>query len=94
MATIHKLKTHPLAFLAMKRGDKNFDVRKDDRNFRVDDQLLLEEFTPAGYWDDGEKDSEKDEYSGDILHRRISYILRGGQYGIEKGYVVLGLKKI
>lgn len=28
-----------------------------------------------------------------VLNRKITYVLTGGQFGIEPGYVVLGLKK-
>ncbi len=91
MPILHKLKTHPIPFGAMRQCIKNFDVRKDDRCFRVGEELLLEEFIPAGYFEDHEPERG---YTGEILHRRIDYILKGGQYGIEKGFVVLGVSKI
>lgn len=80
---LHKLKTHSEFFNAIVRGDKEFEVRKDDRNFQRGDELLLEEynaFTKA--------------YTGRFIHRRIKYILRGGQFGIEEGYCVMSFEKI
>lgn len=85
---IHELKTWPLYFEQVKNGNKTFEVRKDDRWFKDDDELLLREFIP-----DDEEGAEG-RYTGRILHRRISFLLRGGQFGIEEGYVVLGLQTV
>lgn len=77
----HELKTWPAYFEDILRGDKNFEVRRDDRRppFRVGDALIMRE------WD------ERSGYSGDKLWRRITYVLPGDQFGIEAGYCVLGL---
>lgn len=91
MSKIHELKTHPLPFQAVKRGEKNFELRFDDRGYRVGDQLLLKEYTPANYWDPEEP--KESNYTGEILHREISYILKDFK-GLEQGYVILGLRKI
>jgi len=77
----HHLKTWPEYFEAVRRGVKTFEVRKDDRSFSVDDYLVLEEYDPR-----------TEDYSGRVLTRRVSYMLRGGKFGIERGYVVLGLQ--
>lgn len=69
-------------------GSKKFEVRKNDRNYQLGDELLLKEFVPKGYYEDGFID---DQFTGRILHRRIDYILHGGQFGIEEGYVVMSL---
>jgi len=79
---IHKLKTWPLYFDSIAIGTKNFEVRKNDRNYQVNDCLRLEEYDPV-----------KKDYTGMWVMRRITYILEGGKFGIEKGYVVLGLVK-
>lgn len=88
---IHELKTHPSPFQAIKRGEKNFELRFNDRHFEVGDQLLLKEYTPANYWDP--EDPKEPEYTGEILHREVTYIL-SGYVGLLPGYVILGLKKI
>lgn len=59
---------------------KEFEVRKNDRNFEVGDRIKFLEFP----YDALQKFVIKD----------VKYILEGGQYGIEKGYVVLGLKEM
>lgn len=62
-------------------GAKNFEIRKNDRDFQRYDVLHLRN------WDD-----HKNEYKyGDVL-AEVTYILKGGQFGIQEGYVVMGLK--
>lgn len=85
---IHELKTWPEYFQAVMRGDKTFEVRKDDRGFKVNDEVLLKEFYPPT------DKAELQGYTGRIIHRRVSYVLRGGNFGLEWGYVILGLQKI
>jgi len=78
----HELKILPEYFKQVMVGYKNFELRKDDRNYNVKDTLLLREF-------DGEK------YTGYIEFRQISYILRDcEEYGLKKGFVILGFMPI
>jgi len=60
-------------------GKKNFDVRKD-KNFQVGDILIFQLYT-HGVIVEGKMN----------LARTITYILPGGQFGIEEGYCVLGI---
>jgi len=87
----HKLKTWPNYFDAVKRGEKPFEVRKDDRGFQKGDVLVLQRTDPDRIYcvDTDFKGTVKHE-----LRKRISYVLTGGQFGIEPGYVVLGLEDI
>lgn len=80
---IHELKTWTEYFGMVLAGHKNFELRKNDRDFKLGDELILKEFDP-----------KTNEYSGKILHRRIDYILHGGQFGLEEGYCILSLSKI
>lgn len=79
----HELKTWPGPFADVRSYRKNFEVRKDDRNFQIGDCLILEEWDP---------DTEK--YTGDMARRTVGYKLLGGQFGIEDGYCVLGFVEI
>ena len=81
MEKTHRLKTWPEFFDAVERGVKNFEIRKDDVDFRIGDVLILQE------WDPGPK-----RYTGRECQRRITYVLRGGRFGIETGYIILGMK--
>lgn len=76
----HRLKTHPEFFKALRYGRKKFEVRKNDRDFKPGDQLELAEYDPRS-----------DSFSGEVALFMVSYILEGGQFGIEPGYVVMSL---
>lgn len=47
MTTTHKLKIWPRMFEAVQRGDKTFEIRKNDRDYQTGDTLVLEEWDPA-----------------------------------------------
>lgn len=89
MAT-HRLKTWPEYFDAMASGAKTFEVRWDDRGIAVDDTLACQKFDPATGDYVRTNVGTKPEMIR-TLWRRVTYVLRGGQFGVEPGYVVLGL---
>lgn len=64
------------------KRQKTFEVRLNDRDFKINDWLKLKEW------------NEKEGYSGNVCYVQIVYILEGGFYGINKGYCVLGLGKV
>lgn len=75
----HELKTLPNYFKAVLGGTKQFELRKDDREFKLGDTVLLREW-------DGQN------YTGRTCRRNIFYILRDvPEYGLKEGYVILGL---
>jgi hypothetical protein len=82
----HELKTRPEFFQAIERGDKTFEVRKNDRGFQRGDTLHLREWDPnktapgrpAGH------------YTGNAFTVKVTYVLNG--WGIEPDYVVMGIK--
>ena len=52
---VHKLKLLPGFFKEVLLGNKNFEIRKNDRNFHVGDLVTLNEFDPSNfYWSNGE----------------------------------------
>lgn len=78
----HYLKTETQFYQDVEKGLKDFEIRKNDRSFKVDDFLCLEE-TVNGI------------YTGrTYLPLRIKYILHGGQYGLDENYCILGFKNI
>lgn len=81
----HELKVWPDYFWAISDGRKNFEVRRDDRGFQTGQILWLRKYDP--------KDTNfvTNGYDGNSEFARITYILTGGQFGIEPGYVVMGL---
>lgn len=93
----HVLKLDTEYFDAVACGAKPFEVRRDDRGFQRGDILILERYgksksalkgiyylTKTGY-----TASDKSEIARARV--RVTYVLTGGQYGIEPGYVVLGI---
>ena len=76
----HDLKTWPEYFRDVLNQLKPFEVRKADRDFRTCDYLTLREWDP-----------ETGDYTGRSVCRSISYVLPGGAFGVEEGYVVLGI---
>ena len=71
----HELKTLPQYFEGLWSNKKTFEIRKNDRDFKVNDVLILRE------WDET--------YSGRVCYRRITYITSFPK-GLKRGYVVMG----
>lgn len=75
----HELKIAPEYYQAVWNHKKNFELRKDDREYAVGDILVLRE------WADGD-------YTGSAIVRTVCYILRNcKKYGLADGYCILGL---
>ena len=75
----HELKIWPEYFQAVWDGSKTFEVRKNDRDYKVGDMLVLLEWDP-----------NKDEWTGSGICKRVTYILDAPEY-LKEGYVVMGL---
>ena len=78
---IHQLKTESQFFEASAAGEKNFEVRENDRDFRVGDLLALNEVE----WNEK---TEVLEYTGRCSLVIVTYILDDPRY-LRPGYVVL-----
>lgn len=78
---LHELKIYPKYFKEVLNGNKQFEIRKNDRDFQVGDNIYLRE------WDNIR-------YSGRTIYAEITYILDDKFIGLEKGYVALGIKVI
>lgn len=74
----HYIKTVQPFFNDVAVGVKRFEVRKNDRDFKVGDILVLQEYDP-----------EADTYIGGIVNAIITYILDDERY-CKDGYVVIG----
>lgn len=80
--TVHELKTINPYFNDVDLGSKTFEVRKNDRHFKVADIMILKEYYPMG-----------DYYTGKEIKCFITYVLDNPEY-CKEGYVVLGFKKL
>lgn len=81
MAT-HELKTWPDLYDNVAIGIKPFEVRKNDRDYKSGDTLILRRFDPA-----------TNTYTGEQVEKTVTCILYGGQFGIAEGYCVMGLAR-
>lgn len=82
MAKVHYLKTWTSFFKDVKSGIKQFEVRKNDRDFQVGDTLILEEFDP-----------DTGMYLSGWIPKLVTYKLDDARF-VKEGYVILGLKDI
>lgn len=85
---VHYLKSDPEVFQAVFDGRQTFEIRYDDRNYQVDDVLLLQETVFTGKEMAAGAELE---YTGRHLLRRVTYKLSG--YGLGHGWVILGTVK-
>lgn len=75
----HDLKILPEYFEAVVSGKKKFELRKNDRNYKVGDIFILREWMP-----------EKG-YTGRDYIQSIEYILKDcPEYGLMDGYIIFG----
>lgn len=75
---VHELKTEQAYFSEVWDGKKRFEIRKDDRNFEVDDTLVLREI-------------QHNDYTGNCVLAKITYMTDFMQ---QEGYKVLGIEII
>ena len=76
MSIIRK-KILPEYFEAVQENRKKFELRKDEDNIQVGDELILEEWNG--------------EYTGRYTNRKVTYVLRNvPEYGLNDGYCIIG----
>lgn len=75
----HLLKTWPPYFKAVLEGEKTFEIRKNDRDYGVGDELLLREWDP-----------DTETYSGREVLVEVTYMSKAYQ---QRGFVVMAFKK-
>ena len=76
---IHELKILPQYYEEVKAGNKNFELRRNDRGYKKGDTIRLKAWDGENYLDKAP------------LERTIKYILVDCcEYGLMDGYVILG----
>jgi uncharacterized protein YqfB (UPF0267 family) len=76
---LHELKILPAYFNQVSAGYKTFEIRKNDRNFMVGDNVLLREF-------------EDGQYTGCKKIKKITYVLTSEEFeGLKDGYCVFSI---
>ncbi len=95
MQSIHELKTVNRYWDAVAAGSKTFEVRRNDRAFQTGDIIVLTRTTENGNYDTRLQDrSPGGSFEKSQISFRITYLLQGGQFGIEPGFCVLGLGRV
>lgn len=89
--TEHKLKCWPVYFDAIKRGDKTFEARFNDRGFQAGDIVVL-----MRTYEGNENHVEPAPVGSGrtALHElrfRIGWVLTGGKFGVMDGWCVFSL---
>lgn len=79
--TTHDLKLHESWFDDVASGRKNFEIRKNDRDYKVGDTLILREWNENGY-------------TSFAIFAEITYVLRHDNFpqGLCEGYCALGIR--
>lgn len=85
--TIHHLKTTDRYFDAVEDGSKTFEVRLNDRAFQTGDVLVLRRYEDTQI-------GPRPTIPFREIRKRVTFILQGGQFGIEPRYCVLGLAPV
>ena len=75
----HDLKILPEYFEPVLEGKKNFELRKNDRDYKVGDTLLLREWYA-------------NVYTGREVRRKVTYILEKA-VGIDTRYLILAMEE-
>lgn len=77
----HELKIWPEFFQPVLSGEKSFEIRENDRGYKVGDRLWLREW-----------EGQTNGYSGQSCKVDVTYILTG--LGLLPGWVALGIKLV
>ncbi|TDQ22771.1 DUF3850 domain-containing protein [Tenacibaculum caenipelagi] len=80
---IHNLKILPIHFYQVENRFKKVELRKNDRDYKDGDTLCLEEWCPY-----------TEQYTGKECNVKVTHILQGGNYGLEKDYVAMSIEII
>jgi|GEM_PF-2204631 len=76
----HELKTHPPYFAEVVKGNKTFELRKNDRDFRVGDKLRLCEYEPT-----------EQRYTGNVVEVDVSCLAQG-VFGLPADVCVMSIQ--
>ncbi len=87
---LHELKTDRTVFEAVAAGSKTYELRRNDRNFQVGDELWLRE---TQYTGEQMKAGSPLIYTHREQYRRIGHVLNGPIYGLADGWAILSFAK-
>lgn len=94
--TVHHLKTWPKSFQAIVDLVKRHDIRRNDRDFKVGDLVVLWEYIPSVSEQELPESwgpLARGHYTGRCEVREISYVTEGGEYGLPFDRCVLSIRQ-
>lgn len=82
---VHELKAWPKGFKEIVQDLKLYELRKNDRDYQVGDELLLREWDP-----------ETEEYTGNRCQVKVLYIYvaEDTSWGLLPGYCCMSIQKV
>lgn len=81
---IHQLKVWPAFVEPLKSGLKTWEIRHNDRNYKVGDFLVLHGYDP-----------KTEEFIGEVLRFKVTYILDAASFLPElRDYVIMSITRI
>ena len=75
----HELKILPEYYAQVISRNKLWELRKNDRDFKVGDTVILKEWT------------DEQEFTGREYRTTILYVFEGGKYGLAEGYCIFSI---
>jgi hypothetical protein len=82
----HSVKCIQPFYTALENGTKTFEVRWNDRDYRAGDTLIVNEVP--------ECEPRMLDPTKRPMQFTVTYVLQGEEWGIKKGYVILGLQRL
>lgn len=86
---LHELKTDPDVFEALARHEKTFELRYNDRDFKVGDILELRQ---TKYSAEEMQAGKPLRYTGHVMRVGVSHIMRGPKLGLMEGWVIMSIR--
>jgi hypothetical protein len=94
----HELKEWPEFFNHTLAGRKKFQLRKNDRDFRVGDELMIKEWDPKAEYGSPADKTEPVGFTGRATLLRVDYIMNSSVFGTEipldPGYIIMSTSLI
>ena len=87
MGNLTIIKTHPLKIIKeyfdlQLKGKKNWEIRKNDRDFKEGDFIMMSLVDGNG------------ELTSSYIHLKIDYVYKGNEYGLKEGYCILSTSRV
>lgn len=78
----HALKTWPEYFKLIREGKKRYELRKNDREFKEGDKIILQEYN-----------QQDKKYTGEEVVFTAGFILHGPAFGLKKDHCIIQLEE-